>query len=315
MSWVTLRCPRCGAYLAAPSPGAATSWATCPHCYSALPVVAARDPPPLFTWEVYPSVYPALPPPRAPGRHLPRVVLATLAVATLLLAGLAGMLLLTGSAALAPGSFSLSGVVEGPAGGTTGPGSGGVPIAGALVRLTSEAGYNETVLSSVSGAFRFTGIPAGGATLNVTATGYAPAEVALFYSKPFVAAGDPSGLTVTMQAAGASSSTSVVETPFPDLESLLTSLWSGTVLLGAAAIVTVLGAVAASRPQRAPLTIAGGTAAIVAPVSLFLLGDTTVVPLAAYVAVALSALGAIAATLGAMPLLWDGPPPEPVEPD
>ena len=312
MSWVTLRCPRCGAYLAAPSPGAATSWATCPHCYNALPVVGPRDPPPLFTWEVYPSLYPALPPPRAPGRHLPTVVLASLCAAAILLAGLAGILFLTGTSALAPGSFELSGVVEGlnatPFGSTA-------PLPGALVRLTSEGGYNETVLSGSDGSFRFTGIPSGGATLNVTHAGFSPVEVTLLYSKPFVAAGDSGGLTVEMTPANGNSPTSVVETPFPDLESLLTSLWSGTVLLGAAALLTIAGALAARRPERAPVAIAGGAAAIVAPVSLFLLGDTAVVPLAAYFSVALSALGAVAASLGAVPLLWDGPPPEPVEPD
>lgn len=312
MSWVTLRCPRCGAYIAAPAPAAATSYATCPHCYSTLPVVPARDPPPLFSWEVYPSVYPALPPPRAPGRHLPTVVMATLVAATVLLAGLAGLLFVTGTSALSPGSFALEGVVvEGSSGGVVLPHG---PIAGALVRVTSEAGYDRQVLTDSAGAFSFSGIPSGGATVNVTAPGFAPVEVTIFFSKPFVSAGGGNGLTVAMTPTPAQGS-SVVDTPFPNLESLLTSLWSGTALLALAGVISAVGAVCAHARRRAAVSVAGGAAALVAPAAMFLLGDTTVLPLAAFATVGLSALGAVAATLGAVPMLWNGPPPEDVERD
>ncbi len=314
MSWLTLRCPRCGAYLAAPSPATGTSWATCPHCYAVLPVVAARDPPPLFTWEVYPAVYPALPPPRAPGRQLPTVVVVALVLATVLLAGLAGLTAFTGVSALAPATFSMSGTVVGaPAGTLRGP-LPSPPVAGALATLTGEGGYEASVVTGPSGTFSFTGIPAGGATLNVTDRGYAPTVVNVFFSKPYTAAGAPGGLTVTLTPSPAPAST-VVVTPFANLESLLTSLFSATVLLGVAGAVSAAGALGARHGRRPALGVAGGAAAIVAPVALFLLGDTTVLPWTAYATAGLSAIGAVAASLGTVPLLWEGPPPEPVEPD
>lgn len=307
--WVALRCPRCGAYLGAPSPGAATSWVTCPHCYAPLPVVSVRDPPPLFSWEVYPNVYPTLPAPSAPGRHFPLVVRSTLIAAAVLLAVLAGVFGYTGASALAPGSFSLSGTVVG-----AGPNDTLLPVAGAVVALSGESAYRQTIVTGPDGTFDFTGVPAGGASLNVSAPGYAPVEVSVFFSHPYVAAGDAGGLVVAL-APLPSAGSSVSESPFPNLESLLTSLWSGSVLFVIAALLAIAGAWAATRPGRAPVAVAGGASALVAPVALFLLGDATVVPWSAYTTVALSCLGVIAATFGAVPLLWEGPPPERPGPD
>ncbi|MCI4360675.1 MAG: hypothetical protein L3J91_03155, partial [Thermoplasmata archaeon] len=127
---MTVRCPRCGAYIAAPAhQPALTSYATCPHCSTAVPIVAPRDPPPLFSWEVFPSVYPSLPLPRAPGARLTVAVGLALVVATLLLAGLAGFLVWSGVQASGPATFTVEGTVVR----ANSPSAQPLPIAGATI--------------------------------------------------------------------------------------------------------------------------------------------------------------------------------------
>jgi len=308
MNWVTIRCPRCGAYVAAPSPGARTSWASCPHCYTTLPVVAPSDPPPLFSWEVYPNVYPTLAPPRVPGHRLPMAVALTLVVTTVVLVGIAGVLFWTGSSALAPGTFSLAGEVDAPF--DTGL---AFPLQGAFVNLSGEGGFRAAVVTNGSGQFAFTGVPAGGALVNVSAPGYGSVAVVIFLSQPYRAPADSGGLVVTLQPSSVSGGTTVVESPFSSLEGFLTSLWSGTVLFGIAAAVSGLGAVYAREGRHRAVPVAAGAAALVAPAALFLLGDASAFPLVGYATAGLSALGALAISLGLIPLLWEGRAPEPNE--
>ena len=310
MAWVTLRCPRCGAYVAAPATRSAfPSWATCPHCYATLPVVPPRDPPPLFSWEVYPSVYPALPVPRAPGRRLFTLVAFTLVACTVLLAGVGGVLAFWGANALAPGTFSLSGrVLADPS-----DGASPYPLAGAYVNLTDEHGSVQHRITNFSGAFSFAGIPAGSALVNVSAPGWAPFVVEVFLSASYVATMQGPGIIATLQPTSVSNGTTLAESPFADLESFLASLWSATVLLGIAAVIAAFGAAAALRGRRPALGAAGGAAAMVAPAALFLLGDASAFPLLAFPTAALSALGALALCLSALPMAWVGKPPEPTE--
>jgi hypothetical protein len=308
--WVTVRCPRCGAYVAAPARLAApASWATCPHCQTILPVVAPRDPPPLFSWEVYPSVYPSLPPPRAPGRRFLTVVALALVACTAVLAGVGGYLAVTGAQALGPATFEVSGVVLGP----TPPLGAIAPIAGAIVNLSGENGFTATAVTNFTGAFQFTGIPSGGVALNVSAPGYASAVIDLFVSSSYRSSLSAGGLLVTLGPSASTNTTVEQLSPFTDLESFLTSVWSGTALFAIAALITSAGAWTAYRGRRAAVATAGGAAALAAPAALFTLGDTGAFPLLEYPTLALAALGALALTLALVPLLWEGSTPEPNE--
>jgi hypothetical protein len=308
MAWVTLRCPRCGAYVAAPATRPhETSWASCPHCGTPLPVVAPRDPPPLFAWEVYPTLYPTLPPARAPGRRLYHVGAAALAVTVVLLVGIGGALVWAGAEALTPSTFSLAGTVVGSSL-TLGP--TGTPVAGASINATGENGYSATVVTGPTGQFLLTGVPAGGLVLNVTAPGFARSVVQVFLSKTYSATGGAGALRIVLPAAG-QASTTVLDSPFADLESYLTSLWSAAILLGIAALVAAVGAWAMAAGRRPAFGVAGGAAAMVAPAALYLLSDATAFPLLAAPTAALSALGALALSLSAYPMAWTGRPTEP----
>jgi hypothetical protein len=310
MAWVTVRCPRCGAYVAAPARSPTTaSYATCPHCSMTLPIVAPRDPPPLFTWEVFPSVYPSLPVPRAPGARLLAVVGSTLLIATFLLAGIAGFLVWNGVEAAGPGTFSLHGEVvrDSEIQGVT------TPVSGATVNITGESGMHALVVTNFTGAFLVTGIPAGGVLVNVSAPGYNSVLVQVFLSSIYTTVSGGAPLVVTMTESSGTPSTTVVADSFPTLENLLASLGSGAVLLGASALITGLGARAALR--RGPVThaVVGGAAALVAPAALFALGETIVFPYLELPTVALAAVGALALSLGLIPLIWEARPTEPTD--
>jgi hypothetical protein len=308
MAWVTVRCPRCGAYIASPARApATTSYATCPHCSTAVPIVAPRDPPPLFSWEVFPSVYPSLPLPRAPGARLMTVVGLSLLVATLLLAGLAGFLVWGGVQAAGSGNFTLHGSVV-RAYPSTGPGG---PIPGAYVNVSGENGMQETVVTNVSGAFTIHGIPAGGVQLNVSAPGFDPVLVLIFLSSVYATSGDGSPLVIALPTSSGSSGATVVQSPFPTLENFLASMGSAAVLLGLAAAISAFGARAAFRRGRPTYSVVGGAAALVAPGVLFTLGETIVFPYLELPTVVLAAVGALAISLSLIPLVWEARPPEP----
>lgn len=299
--WVPLRCPRCGTAFAAPPPvTTAAAWVACPSCRTTFPVLAPRDPPPLFAWEAYPGLYPALPEPRVPGPALRRFTAATLLATTILLAAVGAFLFWGGVASFGSGEFALSGTVVD---------TGGAPVGGALVRIHSEAGYDRTQLTGPTGAFLFRGIPAGSAVLNVTATGYQTMTVEVFFSDPYQATGSgPDGLTITLAGGAAYPAGVMPESAFPDLESFVASLWSATVLLGMAASLGLAGTVAARRGRRPVLPATAGAGAMVAPFALVLLGTTAAFPFLDWIVTAITALGVVGLTLAASTLLSRGAP-------
>jgi len=308
MAWVTVRCPRCGAYIAAPARApAAASYATCPHCSTTVPIVAPRDPPPLFSWEVFPSVYPSLPVPRAPGRRLLSFVGIALIVATLLLAGLAGFMVWNGVEAVGPGTFSLHGSVVR----STSSSALTVPVAGASVNVTGESGMHAFMITNATGDFAISGIPAGGVQVNVSAPGFGSVVVEVFLSSIYATSSGSSPLVVTLAPSNVTTATTVVQSPFPTLENFLASLGSAAVLLGAAAAIAGAGARAALRQGRTTHAVVGGAAALVAPAALFTLGQNVVFPYLEVPTVVLAAVGALAVSLSLVPLVWEARPPEP----
>ncbi len=303
--WVPLRCPRCGAAVAAPPPlSTAAGWVVCPACGATFPILAPRDPPPLFSWEAYPGLYPALPVPRRPAPALGRVTAVALIATALLLLGIAGLLLWGGAASMAPGHFSLGGTVLN---------GSGRPLAGATVNLASETGYNVTVTTGPSGTFAFGDVPAGAAELNVSSPGYQTIVVAVFLSEPYRATGaGPNGQVTVLMTAGASyPADQVVESPFATLESFVADLWSATVLLALAGILAAAGALFAYRGRRPVVAASAGVGAMVAPIALVELGATAAFPLLDWAITAATALGVVAFLLAASAMVWAGRPPDP----
>ncbi|MCI4336484.1 MAG: carboxypeptidase-like regulatory domain-containing protein [Thermoplasmata archaeon] len=295
--WATARCITCGAPVAVlvpPTPGA--RWFTCPQCHSPMPVVPPTNPPPIFSWEIYPQVYPAPPPLRMLGRPISRLATIALVSCVLLLAGLAGALALSGEEALGPTTFRLSGTVELAANHD--------PVGGAIVSIGSETGWTQSFLTGGNGSFHFVGIPTGGATINVTAPGMAPVTLGLFFSPTFTSPGTgPTGLALLLAPGNAGNASTDYETPFPDLESFVSSVWSASVLLALGAIVAAAGAWMAYRGTRPTVGVAGGLSAAVAPFGLTLLGITTAFPLAALPAAAAVGLGLVGAVLELLPVI------------
>ncbi|HYK93539.1 MAG TPA: carboxypeptidase regulatory-like domain-containing protein [Thermoplasmata archaeon] len=299
-TWATGRCPSCGTPLAAMVPAApGARWFPCAHCGSPVAVVPPTNPPPIFSWEVFPLVYPPLPPLRVPGRSVGRLAAVALVASTLLLAGLAGALVYSGVRALGPTTFDLSGTVMNA--------DLSAPVGGASVVLTSETGAVRTGLSSPNGAFAFSGISAGGATLNVSAPGYTTLTYDLFFSPTYSATGGGTGpLQVALVPGASANATVVYESPFATLESFVSSVWSAAALLGIAAIFAGIGGVAAARRRHAPFGVAGGLGAALAPVALTVLGITAAFPLASAPAAAVVCLGVVGASLQLLPIVWSG---------
>ncbi len=266
---LTVRCPACGQGLRVVlAPGPATQWFPCPSCHRPVPVAAPRSPSPLYTWEVVPGLYPALPPPRRPRFRPARLAAVALVLVTLLSLLLASALAVYGWQASAPESFTVSGYVETSSGG--GPPQ---PIVGAHVLLAGEGGFRASATTSVSGAFRFTGVPSGGVNLTASAVGYANATLATFVS-PVYDAGS-SGLVIGMDPASSGNRTVTALSPFPDLETFLATVGGAVVVLVVAAGVAVVGVVRVARPDGAVYGIlAGGAgAALPAVVYILALGD------------------------------------------
>ena len=286
---VTIRCVRCARLLVAPTPpGRDPAWFSCPHCGQPLPVVAPRDPPPLFSWEVYPHLYPPASPPKVPGPGVARLLVALLVLATVVLAGLSGSLGWAGAASLRPGGFSVHGVVDEV------PGRVVVPAVGAVVRLTSETGLTASTATGPDGSFTLSGIPAGGIAINITQPGYAPLVVEMFASSVYASPGVAGSVEVVLVPGSVGNTTYESMTPFGDLDGFLTSVWSSSVLLAFGAAVAAAGAVAAHRQRRFSYAIAGAGAAIAGPVAPGLLGVTTVFPIVSWFAALVVAAGAVA---------------------
>lgn len=257
---VDLRCPKCGARLTAYTPyPLITSYTRCPQCGSVLPFVGPRDPAPLYSWEVYPGLYPPTPIPRPPSPWRRPAVLALLIGVTVLLVGLGGVFAWVGGDALRPGTLTV--------GGTLSP----APLSGAWVNVQGENGFdvNTTV---PTGAFSVAGVPYGGVEVTASARGYGILQFDLFYSPVYSSiTGSPEAIQLDLTAGNSSGVTVVESAPFPDLETFVATVWSGTGILWISALLTGL-AVAAARRDRLPLVVVGGVSAIAAPFVLPILG-------------------------------------------
>jgi hypothetical protein len=302
-STVAVRCPVCGTDLrvvVAPEPP--TQWFPCPNCHAPMPVVVPRDPPPLYSWEVLPGLYPAMQRPRVPRWRARRAVAASLLAIAVLGAALAAVLLYTGYDATRPASFTVDGTVEHSLGGVD------RPFSGASVAMTDEAGRASTQLTAIDGSFSFTGVPPGGVTLNVTATGYAPVTVTTFVS--LVWGTQSTGLVIVLMPGSSANGSSLALAPFPDLEQFLASIGSGAILLGLIALIAGFAAVATFRADRPALGVVAGAGGVVAPLVLFYLSLATVFPLLEDLSAFLAVAGAFALALRAVQMAQTGPAPD-----
>lgn len=298
---VTVRCPRCGQDLSvAVAPAPPTQWFPCPNCHVPVPVVVPRDLPPLYSWEVIPGLYPVLPRPRRPRWRARTAAGFALVGVVVLAAAFGGLLAYLGFVAAEPGSYQVSGTVFEM------QGSQVVPAAGALVVLTNDEGAQQSATTGVDGTFEFAGVPSGGVTLNVSASGYAPVVVQTFVSSVYDAGSQ--GLTVTLVPGGASAVTTNDLTLFPDLETLLATIGGAVVLFGIVAGVAAIAAVAVLRRGSAALGVVGGAAGLFAPATIYLLGLGSIFPVVSAATASLAACGAFALTVEAIELYRGGIP-------
>jgi Carboxypeptidase regulatory-like domain len=300
MAWVTLRCPRCGAYVGAPSyPSLVPTWVTCPHCSNPLAVVAPRDPAPLFSWEAFPHLYPPLPAPRAPNPQITMVTALLLAGLTVFLAVLAGILGGTALAAVAPATYEVGGMVVD---------AQGNPIAViATVQVLGENGFNESVTTGTGGTFLVPGVPAGGVRLNVTAPSYSPTLYSLFLSPVYSSTSEPQVLRVSLLSGPANNTTVEGSVVYSDMEGFLTGVGSGAGVLAIAALVAGVAAVSAWRRTGTPWIVAGGAGAAVVPFAMVELGLPSAFPLVVLPLFALVAAGVTALTLSLVEFAWTVP--------
>ena len=285
--------------LSAPPP---TQWFPCPRCQTPLPVVRPRDPPPLYSWEVYPGLYPPLPRPRTPRWRAQRAAVVGLLAIVVLAAAFAGILGYYAYAATAPGAYAVNGTVyaEGSSGAYT-------PAAGAQVTITEDNGAQATTSTDGAGNFAFTGIPSGGIALHVALAGYLSATLGTFAS-PVYNAGT-TGIGIVLATAGTGNSTNGTLTPFPDLESFLASIGSGIVLLGVVAAIAVVAALLTMRSDRPALGVVGGGAGLAAPFTLYLLGLSSAFPILVATTAVLAGFGAFTLAVRAAELWQTAPAP------
>ncbi|HYB78152.1 MAG TPA: carboxypeptidase-like regulatory domain-containing protein [Thermoplasmata archaeon] len=297
---VSMRCPTCGAELRivlAPEPP--TQWFPCPHCRNPVPVVVPRDPPPLYSWEVLSGLYPALPPPRRPRVRVRRMAEVALVIVTALAIGLAGVYAVLGWEALGPASYAVSGTVFEQTG------SREVAAVGATVTLTVNGGASTSVPTDGNGRFAFSNVGAGGIALNVTAPGFAPANIQTFASPVYGT--ETTGLTVVLVHGSASNATTVTLSPFPDLETFVASIGSGVALLGIVALLGGWAAVVTARSNRPAVGVVGGAGGLLAPVALYFLSLGGIFPYLLAVTTTLAAAGAFAATTRSLEIYQVGP--------
>ena len=301
---VSVRCPACGTDLRvvlAPVPP--TQWFPCPHCRTPVPVVVPRDPPPLYSWEVLPALYPPLPVPRRPRVRMRRITEYALIAIAVVAVIVGSLLFVLGTEASATGSYVVSGTVYDRS--TSG---GEVPATGADVVLTTDSGARLSVVSSPgTGAFTFSGVPAGGVTINVSQAGYAPATVSTFVSAVYDAG--TTGLTITLAPGSLGNGTAVALSPFPDLESFLASIGSGVVIIGLVGALGGAAAVVTARSDRPAVGVVAGFASLLAPAALNLLALSGIFPTIVLGTAVLAALGAFVATVRTLELFQLGPEP------
>ncbi len=277
-----------------------TQWFPCTNCHVPVPVVVPRDPPPLFAWEVFPGLYPTLPRPRLPRWRARSVTAVALFAVVVLAVAFGGVFAFYGYVAASPASYEVSGTVYAiSAGGTVGP------AAGAQVLLTENGGGRLGTTTGLGGVFGFSGVPAGGVVLNVTLSGYAPAEVDTFVSAVYDAG--TQGISVTLAPGGPSNGSTLVLSAFPSLESFLASLGAAVALLGLVTVVALVAGWETRRHDRPALGVVGGGAGITAPVALYLLGLAPVFPYLFGATALLAAFGAFALSVRAVELAQTGP--------
>jgi hypothetical protein len=261
--------------------------------------VAPREPAPLYSWEVYPGLYPPTPVPRPPSAWRRPTLLALLIVATVLFATLGGIFAWVGGDALQPGTLTV--------GGTLGP--SGVPSA--WVDVQGENGFHENE-SAANGVFSIAGVPYGGVEITAGAIGYTTLQVDLFYSPVYSSiTGSPAAIELELTPTNGSSLSIVDTTAFPDLETFVAYVWSGTGLLWIASLLTGLGVVAVRRDQL-PLIVVGGATAMVAPFALPILGIDVVNQAITISAVLALPLGLVVLILALPELARAQPPVEPI---
>ncbi len=283
-----MRCPSCGQPIrAVVAPAPPTQWFPCPNCHVPVPVVAPRELPPLFSWEVLPGLYPLQPMVRQPRWRPATLVAVALAVAAVLAAATAGLLAVDGYTAAQPATYTVSGTVYEELGGRA------VPADGARVVLfTDDNRTSQQQVTGPSGDFLFTGVPAGGIEVNATATGYAPTVVYTFASKAYST--QTRGLSVTLEPGGVNNTSAEALSPFGDLASLLATVGGAAALLGGAAVAAVIGAVVVRRPGGGAVAVIGASAALAAPVVLLLLALGSAFPAVTVLAGVVGGTGAFA---------------------
>ena len=211
-----------------------------------------------------------------------------------------GLLSYYGAVAAGPATYTVSGTVMAEV-----TGGGTVPASGARVVLTEDGGARLSQSTAADGSFRFPGVPAGGDTLNITMTGYAPVNVDTFASPIYTAGVE--GISVTLAPGGPGDATTVALSTFPDLETFLAAIGSAVVLFGIVALVSGVAATLTLRQDRTALGVVGGGAGLSAPFVLFFLGLAPVFPLTVAASASLAALGAFALGVRAIELLQTGP--------
>ncbi len=273
------RCPRCGTEFHAyhPPQSRGVGWSYCPSCGQPTPILPLRDPPPLFSWEVYPELYPAPRGPRQPDPRTRRLLAGSVLVAALLLLGLAAATSTLGALSYGPYHHEVGGNVV-----ALDPVTGAlVPLPGAQVNLTGLSGPNSTT-SAAGGGFSFSQVPTGEHTLGVAAPGYGPVSLELFLSPFFVSPqGNLTDLEVVLIPSTGGAVRALVSSPFPDLENYLATLLSVSVLQALAGAVGVWGAYSIARgrpPSRGVVgsvfTVAGPTLTVVGGLTLVLFQPT-----------------------------------------
>ncbi len=283
-----MRCPTCGQPIrAVVAPAPPTQWFPCPSCHVPVPVVVPRELPPLFSWEVLPGLYPLQPMVRQPRWRPAAIAAVALAVAAVLAAVAAGILTIDGYSAAQPAQYTVSGTVYESELGRP------VPADGARVVLyTDDNRSSQIQITGPGGGFLFTGVPAGGIELNVSANGYAPTVVYTFASRVY--ATQTQGLSLTLEPGGVNNTSSDVLSPFGDLASLLATVGGTAALLGGAAVAAAAGAIVVRRPGGGAIAVIGAGAALAAPVVLLLLYLGGVFPVVTVLTGLVGGLGAFA---------------------
>lgn len=255
--YVKLKCQYCGYEFTTSYPGSPDHlvWVQCPNCRQLTPSLPAPTKPPFYSWEVYPHLYPEPTWPSRPGPVAARFFSATIVsagVMLLLLAALFGVLGVGSST----GSYhaTIRGEVL----------YGSTPLQFVDVRLDWPTG-NET-LTNLSGGFAFTGVPSGEHTLDVISPGYEETQLTLFISPYFTAPpSNISDLTIGMVESNSNATRYLSYSPFSNMETYLTVVYSEAVMEGTGGIVAIIGGSAYIRSKSPPKAVVGGVGAILAP--------------------------------------------------